>query len=382
MDAQTLKNQFDNFLQDFDDKYEDENWDKISAEFRSFWNDKILNVEYGELNDSELDDYIRYLDSNAKGNTRKSFSTAKAMISQGMWRRMFNDIHATKDLRDAMDQLFNEKDDTKKIELINQIYEINEGKKNSLTGKVGNAINSMLFVFNPKSQVSAISLNHRKKIIEYFNFQNGPDFENADQGTKMVKSNRAIIDGFTDLGLKRSIRTICNFLYSSDIKDDWVSGQVEEGGGIDKPPSRPGVEPESDEGLALFYMEKHLEDFLIENWERTELGSKYELIEEDGVIVSQQYRTDIGLIDILAKEKNTGDYVVIELKKNQTSDDTVGQISRYMGWVGDKLAKEYNVKGIIIAAKYDQRLYYALKVVKNVEVYLYRVDFKLMEFSE
>jgi hypothetical protein len=53
-----------------------------------------------------------------------------------------------------------------------------------------------------------------------------------------------------------------------------------------------------------------------------------------------------------------------------------------MGWIGDKLAKDNNVKGIIIASKYDQRLYYALKVVKNIEVYLYRVDFKLMEFSE
>jgi hypothetical protein len=382
MDAENLNNQFDNFLKDFDDKYEDETWNKISAKFRSFWNDKIINAEYGELNDSELDDYIRYLDSNAKGNTKESFSTAKAMISQGMWRKMFNDIHATKELREAMDQLFNEKEDTKKIELINRIYDINEGKKNSLTGKVGNAINSMLFVTNPKDQVSAISLNHRKKIIEYFNFQNGPDFENDDQGTKMVKSNRAIIDGFINLGLNKTIRTICNFLYSTDIKDLWVSEQAEGGGGIDQPTGRHGVEPESDESIALFYMEKHLEDFLIENWERTELGLKYELIEEDGVIVSQQYKTDIGLIDILAKEKNTGDYVVIELKKNQTSDHTVGQISRYMGWVSDKLGKDHNIKGIIIAAKYDERLYYALKVVKNVEVYLYRVDFKLMEFSQ
>jgi hypothetical protein len=279
-------------------------------------------------------------------------------------------------------KLFNEKEDANKIDLINRIYEINEGKKNSLTGKVGNAINSMSFVFNPRDQVSAISLNHRKKIIEYFNFENGPDFENDDQGTKMVKSNRAIIDGFKDIGLNRSIRTICNFFYSSAIKDDWVSGQVEESGGIEKPTERPVVDPKSEEDLALFYMEKHLEDFLIENWERTELGSKYELIEEDGVIISQQYKTGIGFIDILAKEKTTGDYVVIELKKNQTSDDTVGQISRYMGWIGDKLAEGNNVKGIIIAAKYDQRLYYALKVVNNIEVYLYRVDFQLIEFSE
>jgi 5-methylcytosine-specific restriction protein B len=50
----------------------------------------------------------------------------------------------------------------------------------------------------------------------------------------------------------------------------------------------------------LFYMEKQLEDFIISNWEKTEFGKKYDLIYEDGELVSQQYRTDIGPIDILA----------------------------------------------------------------------------------
>jgi len=78
---------------------------------------------------------------------------------------------------------------------------------------------------------------------------------------------------------------------------------------------------------SLFYMESQLEDFLIENWDRTELGQKYDLIEEDGEIVSQQYKTGIGRVDILAQDKKTGELVVIELKKNQTSDDTIGQLA-------------------------------------------------------
>ena len=64
---------------------------------------------------------------------------------------------------------------------------------------------------------------------------------------------------------------------------------------------------------------------------------QYDLIEKDGELKSQQYRTDIGPIDILAREKNTNNYVVIELKRNQTSDSTVGQIARYMGWVEEHL---------------------------------------------
>ena len=128
-------------------------------------------------------------------------------------------------------------------------------------------------------------------------------------------------------------------------------------------------------------MEKQLEDFIIENWDQSEFGKKYNLIEEDGVLKSQQYPTDIGKIDILAMDKVSEDYVVIELKRNQTSDDTVGQIARYMGWVEEHLKCE-NVKGIIVCGKYDQKLDYARKRVKNVEVFLYQVNFNLIEYKK
>jgi restriction system protein len=86
-------------------------------------------------------------------------------------------------------------------------------------------------------------------------------------------------------------------------------------------------------GQGLFYMEKQLEDFLIQNWPKTILGKQYDLIVEEGVLKSQQYKTDIEPIDILVKNKETGSFVVIELKRNQTSDDTSGQLARYMGWI-------------------------------------------------
>lgn len=126
----------------------------------------------------------------------------------------------------------------------------------------------------------------------------------------------------------------------------------------------------------LFYMEQQLEDFIIENWDITELGQKYDLIYEEGTLRSQQYVTDIGRIDILAKDKDSGNFVVVELKKNQSSDDTVGQILRYMGWISEK-KNDNNVKGIIIAGKYDQKLYYALQATEKIDVFLYEVNFSL-----
>ena len=130
----------------------------------------------------------------------------------------------------------------------------------------------------------------------------------------------------------------------------------------------------------LFYMEQQLEDFIIENWDNTELGNKYNLIYEEGVLKSQQYPTDIGRIDILATDKESGNYVVIELKRNQTSDDTVGQILRYMGWVTEK-KNDNSVKGIIIAGKYDEKLYYAQQMIKQIDVFLYEVNFNLKGYS-
>jgi len=131
----------------------------------------------------------------------------------------------------------------------------------------------------------------------------------------------------------------------------------------------------------LFYMEKQLEEFIIENWNESEFGKTLDLIFEDGLLMSQQYPTGIGIIDILAKDKVTGSYVVIELKRNQTSDDTVGQILRYMGWVTENL-KEKSVRGIIVAGKYDEKLYYAQNMIQAVDVFLYEVQFKLKEYKK
>lgn len=130
----------------------------------------------------------------------------------------------------------------------------------------------------------------------------------------------------------------------------------------------------------LFYMEKQLEDFIIQNWDNTELGRNLNLIIKDGELISQQYKTDIGQIDILAKDKRDDSFVVIELKKDQTSDDTIGQLARYMGWI-KKIKGDKSVRGIIIANSYDKKLEYAIKVFPNVEVYLYEVNFKLNKFK-
>ncbi len=136
---------------------------------------------------------------------------------------------------------------------------------------------------------------------------------------------------------------------------------------------------ETVEDPSVFALEKHLEDFLIKNWHHTELGKKYDIF-EDGELFGQQYPTDTGNIDILAISKDKRELLVIELKKGRVSDNVVGQIQRYMGYVQDELAEEgQTIKGIIIALEDDLRIRRALSVTKNIEFYRYQVSFKLFK---
>lgn len=134
------------------------------------------------------------------------------------------------------------------------------------------------------------------------------------------------------------------------------------------------------EDAVEFAMEKHLEDFLVKNWRNTPIGTKYNIYEEDGEVIGQQYPSDTGPIDILAKSKDGKVLLVIELKKGHASDVVVGQIQRYMGYIKEEVAENnQTVKGVIIGLEADAKLKRALAVTNNIEFYRYKIDFKLIK---
>lgn len=375
----TVKSYFDQYINEYDVKLKTEIWEDHSKKFVLFWDDRILNEKSNELSDHEIDEIVRILDRNGKGNTKANDAIAKVMIPQGVWRRMFNELKKNERLSKHIDNIFNEQDKIKQAMLIDELYQINEGKKNHLTGQSGNAINSLLAAFNPFKNLSIVSIKDRLRLIEYLNIDLYKRLEKLSIGEKIVQSNFEIIRFFNDLNILHNARTISEFCYSTIFKPEWKSYKES----ISEENETPTENVQGNfEEKSLFYMESHLEDFLIKNWEKTELGKKYDLIEEDGDLVSQQYITTIGRIDILAKEKKTGDYVIIELKKDQTSDQTVGQLTRYMGWVEEKLSGGKPSKGLIIAADFDEKLHYAIRKVPGVEVFTYKIEFKLDEFKK
>lgn len=142
----------------------------------------------------------------------------------------------------------------------------------------------------------------------------------------------------------------------------------------------PEVEDETIEILKVDVLERFLSDFLVYNWEKTSLGQQYELYEEDGDI-AQEYHTPIGRIDLLARDRDNADWVVIELKRGRSSDVVVGQLLRYMGWVQEDLAGEGEaVRGVVISGDADDRLRYALKpLTDKVTLLTYTVQFHVQE---
>jgi len=128
-----------------------------------------------------------------------------------------------------------------------------------------------------------------------------------------------------------------------------------------------------------FVLEKYLEDFIVSNFVSIFKGQLQLYTDAQGAD-GQQFSTDIGIIDILAIEPKTGSYVVVELKKGRPSDQVVGQVLRYMGWVQKNLCTPgQHVKGLVVCREEDPKLTYALAMVTNVQVKYYSVSFSLRD---
>ena len=167
----------------------------------------------------------------------------------------------------------------------------------------------------------------------------------------------------------------------------WVMKDLDDVSMEDSGSAFEAVEPESilprEEEGARFGLEQHLHEFLRDNWDKTPLGKEWEIYEEDGEVVGYKYPcTGVGYADLVARHKNEPCWLVVELKRDQSSDVTIGQVLRYVGWVDTHLAKpNERVKGLIISHKGDKKLFYALKPPTDVDFMTYEVDFRLKATS-
>jgi hypothetical protein len=115
----------------------------------------------------------------------------------------------------------------------------------------------------------------------------------------------------------------------------------------------------------------------LHNWLTTRLSEiEPGLILADGGV---EYQTEIGRIDILAKEE-TGGLVAVEIKAGKAKDGALGQLLGYMGCLSSS-NKQSKVRGILIASGFDARVLCAVRGLPNVKLVKYQLLFNLEEIT-
>lgn len=107
--------------------------------------------------------------------------------------------------------------------------------------------------------------------------------------------------------------------------------------------------------------EANLETIIVEHLDNIEEGLR---------LVQRQYVCPgVGRIDVLCEDRS-GNLVVIELKKfGVRHDSIIDQVARYMGYVKNHVARRgQGVRGILVVAKADDRLRYAVSAFPGVEI--------------
>lgn len=136
-----------------------------------------------------------------------------------------------------------------------------------------------------------------------------------------------------------------------------------------------GVLAEDETG---FGSEEELQKCLVNNWEKTPLAGEWDIYNK--YRKGKSYAGEVGEIDILAKHRKEPRWVVIELKKDQSSDGTVGQLLRYMGWIEfdhRANAKNDRVEGLIISKSTDRSILYAVYAIRcmsNISLNRYSLE--------
>ncbi len=118
--------------------------------------------------------------------------------------------------------------------------------------------------------------------------------------------------------------------------------------------------------------ERALEEHLERNWQETpfaEAGVELARREVHGWPCRQVF-TPVNAIDLLGFEPSARRWWVFELKRGRTADRVVGQVSRYLGWIGEERRGHREAAvGAIIVRSADPKLRYAVKANERLSLW-------------
>lgn len=126
----------------------------------------------------------------------------------------------------------------------------------------------------------------------------------------------------------------------------------------------------------ILVRERLIEETLVRGWRRSRFARHgIELYTNAfGEKVGQQFHTGVGIIDLLGWQEDERRWWVIELKKGRPDDKVVGQVSRYIGWVGSRMGRKGDqIQGAVVAPAISRKLRYAARAHQG-RISLWQVD--------
>jgi len=232
---------------------------------------------------------------------------------------------------------------------------------------------------------------HSLQVVEYPNYQlKGPVPRGLPQGRYVKSAMEALTASARPLGLDELTAHYCRRHGGGpDAVEFWMYAMLRSEGkrfvtqmgelrlGLKPDTKRQGSAraslrgapvPESAkaEPIHAKMYEENLESLIAERLEEVEPGL---------TLVQRQYVTPVGRIDLLCKDRN-GNFVVVELKRFRASTESIiDQVTRYIGWVQEHLARRQGtVRACIVVGKVDVKLEYSVRAIPNLRVKCLRVS--------
>jgi hypothetical protein len=267
----------DGFLRKHDKEEKSRYWKNASKAFRLFWKTKVLSDETNSLEGREIDDLdpiVRLLDVNAtryysfestdqipslkqrlsrsgeqygleyKIEQRRDFvmivnaeGAARTMIPQNKWYKIFYDLKSHPELRQKLDEIFEERLSERRAVLIDELKAMNSDRDNLLTKPAGIALSGMMNLYDPDMFSAIVSLYHRKQIADHFQLGQISDVDSY--GAQIVKTNDMLLNFNQKYGANLSLLNLGYFMYETTTRAIWDKGQPYEAKSVGRAHTRP-----------------------------------------------------------------------------------------------------------------------------------------------
>lgn len=194
-------------------------WKAQSERFRQFWQTKMMNDQLETIPQSDLIPIAQILNESVQRKTPEEKDVTPiartGMTSDNILSALKN-IHADKAIRSKIDDLLKSEDPKRQAELITQIYDMNKGKRNYITGDNAVFLNDLLFAFSPEKNLRVLSMEHRYRLMDYLGIEKG-EIDSMSIGEKVIDSRQKLLEFKDKLGPDITTWEYSNFLYSKPL---------------------------------------------------------------------------------------------------------------------------------------------------------------------